>query len=98
MLTPVEESEPGTPTEIDTLVTREDRQNFTILAMSRPLGVGHGIFLYRVMHLDGNSFLGDVVLDSVNMAYGDEDSILDRIYEKQTFLNFNNEDLNFKSD
>ena len=58
MLTPVEESEPGTPTEIDTLVTRKDRQNFTVLAMSRPLGVGNGIFLYRVMYLDGNSFKG----------------------------------------
>ena len=34
---------------------------------------------------DGNSFGGDVVLDSLNMAYMDKDSILDQKYEKQIF-------------
>ena len=43
----------------------------------------------------GTVFWGNVVLDSVNMAYRDEDSILDQIYEKQIFLNLYNEDLNF---
>ena len=35
------------------------------------------------MQSEGNSFYGDTVLGSVNMAYRDEDSILDKIYEKQ---------------
>ena len=37
------------------------------------------------MHSDVNSFFGDVVLDSFNMSYRDEDSILDLEYEKQIF-------------
>ena len=41
--------------------------------------------LYSVMQSDGNSFCGDVVSDSFNMEYGDEDSILDKKYEKQIF-------------
>ena len=42
-----------------------------------------------------NSLLGDVVLDSFNIVYGDEDSILDQTYEKQIFLAFYSEDLKF---
>ena len=38
---------------------------------------------YSVMQSDRNSFGGDVVLDSFNMSYRDEDSILDQKYEKQ---------------
>ena len=37
---------------------------------------------YIVMQSDGNSFRGDV-MDSFNLTYGDEDSILDQKYEKQ---------------
>ena len=36
------------------------------------------LFLYSVMQSDGNSFCGDVILDSFNMANSDEDSILDK--------------------
>ena len=39
--------------------------------------------VYSVMQLDGNTFCGDVVLDSYNMAHGHEDSVLDQKYEKQ---------------
>ena len=42
-----------------------------------------------------NSFLGDVVLDSSSMVYGDEDSILDQIYKKQIFSAFYSEDFKF---
>ena len=38
-----------------------------------------------VMQSDGNSFCGNVVLDSFVMEYNDEDSILDEKYEKQIF-------------
>ena len=31
--------------------------------------------MYSVMQSDGNSFCGDVVLDSYNMVYSDEDII-----------------------
>ena len=31
--------------------------------------------IYSVMQSDGNSFFGDVVLDSFSMVYSDEDSI-----------------------
>ena len=40
-----------------------------------------------------NSFLGDDVLDNFIMAYRDEDSILDQIYEKLLFSTFKYEDL-----
>ena len=39
-------------------------------------------YLYGVMQRDGNSFCGDVVLDGVNVAYRDEDKILDKICEQ----------------
>ena len=35
----------------------------------------NSIFTYSVMQSDGNSFGGDVVLDSFNMVYSNEDSI-----------------------
>ena len=37
---------------------------------------------------DGNSFGGDVVLDSVNVLSRNEDNILDKMYVKQIFLEF----------
>ena len=37
------------------------------------------------MQSDGYSFYGDVVLDSFNIAYRDEESILD---QKQIYLDF----------
>ena len=40
------------------------------------------------MQSDGNSFFGYVVLDSFNMAYKGEESILDHIYEKQMYSDF----------
>ena len=36
------------------------------------------ISMYSVMQSDGNSFCGDVVLDSFDMEYRDKDSILDQ--------------------
>ena len=47
------------------------------------------------MQLLSNSLLGDFVLDSFTMVYGDEDSILDQIYEKQIFSAIYSEDLKF---
>ena len=40
-------------------------------------------------------FGGDVVLDSVNMAYRDEVQTLDQIHQKQIFLDFYYQDLKF---
>ena len=39
--------------------------------------------MYSVTHSHANSFLGDVVLDTINDQSWDEDSILDQIYIKQ---------------
>ena len=47
--------------------------------------------LYSVMQSDGNSFGGDVVLKSINMASSYED----QIYEKQTFSDLYYEDFTF---
>ena len=47
------------------------------------------------MQSDGNCFVGDVVLDSVYVVSMDEDVILDRIYEKQIFVDFYCKDLIF---
>ena len=47
------------------------------------------------MWSESNSFWGDVVLDIFNMAYRDEDSILDQIYQKQIFSDFYYEDSKF---
>ena len=44
--------------------------------------------IYSVKQLDGNSFWGDVVLDSFNMAYRDENSILDIYILKQICWDF----------
>ena len=51
--------------------------------------------MYSVTQSLSNSLLGDVVLNSFNMVYGDENSILDQIYEKQIFSTFYSEDLKF---
>ena len=40
------------------------------------------------MQSDGNSFCRDVALDSVNMAYKDEDSILDQYMKSKYFSIF----------
>ena len=40
---------------------------------------------YSVIQSDGNIFCGVVVLDSFNMENSDEDSILDKKYQKQIF-------------
>ena len=37
------------------------------------IGISYALS-YNVMQYDGNSFYGDVVLDSYNMVYSDEDS------------------------
>ena len=51
---------------------------------------------YSVMQSDGNSFCGDVVMDSFNTSYRDEDSILDQKYEKQISWDLHYEDFIFK--
>ena len=38
---------------------------------------------YSVMQSDGNSFCKDLILDSFNNAFWDEDNILDQIYESK---------------
>ena len=54
-------------------------------------------YTYSVTQSLSNSLLGDVhvVLDSFNIVYGDEDSILDQIYEKHIFSSFYSVDLKF---
>ena len=37
------------------------------------------------MQLDGSPFYWDVVLNNFNMAYADEDSIIDQKYENRIF-------------
>ena len=51
--------------------------------------------LYSVMQLDGNSFCGDIVFGSYNMAFSDEDNNLEQKYEKQIFLDIYFEDFEF---
>ena len=46
------------------------------------------------MQSDVNSFCQDVILDSVDMAYRDENNILEKIYKKQIFSDFYYEGLN----
>ena len=48
-----------------------------------------------VMQSDGNSFGGDVVLESFSMANRDEGSILDQKYEKQTIWVLYYEDFSY---
>ena len=50
------------------------------------------MFIYSVMLSDGISLCGDVVLDSLNMSYRDEDNILGQKYEKQIFWDLCYED------
>ena len=56
---------------------------------SRPWSTQLGLHLYNIMYSvmqsDGNSFCGDIFLESFNMAYWDEDIFLDQKYEKQMF-------------
>ena len=52
-----------------------------------PTYKGHAILIEQ--------FWGNVVLDIVNMAYRDKDSILDQIYQKQIFSDFYYEDLEY---
>ena len=47
------------------------------------------------MQSDRNSFKGEVVLESVNMAYWGKDSILYHVYEKEILLDLYFEDLKF---
>ena len=47
------------------------------------------------MQSDGNRFCGDVVLDSVYMAYRYEDSISKQTYEEQIVVELYFEDLIF---
>ena len=47
---------------------------------------------YTVMQSHGNSFGEDLVLKIVNIASGNEESILDQIYEKQIFSDYYSED------
>ena len=51
--------------------------------------------LYSVMQSDWNSFVGDVVFDSFNMAYRYEDSILDQYTKRKIFLDLYYKDLKF---
>ena len=44
------------------------------------------------MQSDRNSYCGDVVLDSLDMAYRVEDSIWDQKYKRQIFRNLYYED------
>ena len=47
---------------------------------------------YTVLQSDGHSFCVYVVLDSFNMSYRDEDSILDQKYKKQISWDHSYED------
>ena len=49
-----------------------------------------------VMQSDGNSFCGDVFMESDNMAYREENRILDQIYYKANTSGL--KDLKFKTD
>ena len=48
------------------------------------------------MQSDGNSYCGDVVLDSFNMQYRDKESFSDQNYEKQIFWDLYYEDIKFE--
>ena len=47
------------------------------------------------MQSDESRFRGEAVLENVDMAYKDEDSILDQLYGNQLFTNFSYEDWKF---
>ena len=46
------------------------------------------ILLYRVMQSDGDYFCGDAFLIIVNMAFRNEDSILEQIYIKKQICSY----------
>ena len=49
---------------------------------------------YSVMQSDGNSFCGDVVLDSFNKASRDENNILDQMYKSKKCSDYFYDDFN----
>ena len=51
--------------------------------------------IYSVMQSEGNSLCWDVVLDSSNKAYRDDDNILEHIFEKQIWSDCYYENLIF---
>ena len=54
--------------------------------------IDFGIYIwYSVMQSDQNSLGSDVVLDSFNMPYRNEDNIIDQIYERQIYSDFYDE-------
>ena len=55
---------------------------------------------YTVMQSDRNSFCGNVVLDSFNMIYSEEDAFKTKNMKRESIGIFNNnmKILNFKSD
>ena len=56
------------------------------------------LIVYSVCNQIGTVFGGDVVLDSFNMAYRDEESNLDQEYEKQSSWIFIKQIFNFRTD
>ena len=56
---------------------------------------GSQTIVYSVMQSDGNSISGEVVLDSFNISYRDDDNIFDKMWEKQISWDFFYEDLKF---
>ena len=50
------------------------------------------------MQSNGDSFCGDVVLDSFNISYRDKDSISDQKYEKQISWALYYEDFSFEKE
>ena len=55
------------------------------------------IDMHSVTQSYANSFWGDVVLDSFNNVYRDEDNILDQIYVKQIRPDFYSDDFWFSN-
>ena len=53
---------------------------------------------YSVMQSVGNTICRDIVFDSFNKAYRDEDKILNQIYEKKTSYVLYHEDFHVMSD
>ena len=73
---------------------KKELKSNSVPNLTSPNGLGRD---YRVMQSDGNTFGGDVVLKSFNIAssYEYEDSILEQMYEKQIFSDFFYEDFIF---
>ena len=53
---------------------------------------------YSVMQSDGNNFREDIVFDSFDISYRDEDSILDKKFKKQISWDLYYEDFKIISD